>query len=272
MAVEKVGGQGNPEIPGQSKSTSGFLDELKSVLGDHLASSSAESAKSSEPAKTTLSVPPSEPPEKIPEPSSSRDGLEINFSFFLRVSGQIGEFGKEAVQTFHRATSLVTSVFLREGGWQGDPIGVFLRASETVSNSAPEKTQSFFEDIIQAGNEGPRSIAKVWEDPNLGYIPFDEGKRGSTPLTQWPGVKNEVPLELLKLALPTASTSSGATSIGDLSWIGDSNSYKDVVGTQFLEQFLDFMKTYAEDDSADTRSVNLNSIVTASPARFLKKG
>lgn len=91
-------------------------------------------------------------------------GLATNFSFFVRVSGNAGQIGRETMSRFHQAAEEVTSTFLTEAGWtspgsisQGltaDPVNAFLQGSETALLKGSDQFNGFLDEIRNAVQEG----------------------------------------------------------------------------------------------------------------------
>lgn len=82
-------------------------------------------------------------------------GLATNFSFFVRVSGDAGQIGRETLSRFHQAAEGVSSTFLTEAGWTtADPVGAFLQGSETALLQGSDQFNGFLDEIrnaVQAG-------------------------------------------------------------------------------------------------------------------------
>lgn len=91
-------------------------------------------------------------------------GLAANFSFFVRVSGDVGQIGREALSRFHQAAEGVTQTFLSEAGWTSsgsesrgptaDPVGAFLQGSETALIQGSDRFDGFLDEIRNAVQEG----------------------------------------------------------------------------------------------------------------------
>ncbi|NLI79699.1 MAG: hypothetical protein GX442_25050 [Candidatus Riflebacteria bacterium] len=70
-----------------------------------------------------------------------------HFSFFARVSGDLSGWGKPVQAQFYRAGQAVAETFLNQGGWQGDPVGLFLEGADRAVQTGLSGSSSFFQSI-----------------------------------------------------------------------------------------------------------------------------
>ncbi|RCK81381.1 MAG: hypothetical protein OZSIB_2250 [Candidatus Ozemobacter sibiricus] len=81
------------------------------------------------------------------------------FSFFARVAGDLGEWGRPMQAAFYETGRAVADTFARQVGWSGDPVGAFLQGTQQIMPQGPAATGSFFDSLRRRAAQGLESLS-----------------------------------------------------------------------------------------------------------------
>lgn len=105
-------------------------------------------------------------------------GLAVNFSFFVRLSGNFSRVGEDVQGLFHQAASTITKMFGQNDGWSGDPVGSFLSASDKALGTSSSQAVSYLDQVLTAAKSGFEGISQAL---NMHLPSFGGGTDSSNP-------------------------------------------------------------------------------------------
>ncbi|MBF0502258.1 MAG: hypothetical protein HQM09_19110 [Candidatus Riflebacteria bacterium] len=86
-------------------------------------------------------------------------GLAYNFSFFMRLSGDIGKLGKDVLSQFQDTTEHIGTKFLQQSDWRGDPVGSYLQGTQKALQEGFDGIKSYLGSLMASSTSGFSSLA-----------------------------------------------------------------------------------------------------------------
>jgi len=202
------------------------------------------------------------------------DGSRVygwQFSVFMRVNGELGDWGKALQAQFYKTSKAVAETFLNQDGWSGDPVGMLLNGTQSAMHAGQNMTADYLGSIRQAADGGLESLANSFTSWPWSGVGSNSSTGSADP------VPKSGALDLARLRVSTLGQSSATTPSRPLPHnrngatlimvsaasaatpsleLGSSNHTTQDAAFKFLEKFLDLVKGFISDlnSSQDTAS------------------
>ncbi|HNW34613.1 MAG TPA: hypothetical protein PKM25_06760 [Candidatus Ozemobacteraceae bacterium] len=158
------------------------------------------------------------------EASDSKSGVyAMTFSWYMRVADDVKKAEPPALKLFHDVAERISNVFLKNGGWSGNPIQSLLNGTESVlqSNvgsavqSGSGQIGSWLGSLLQSANSGLQSLSSML-NAQTSWPGLDASSLSGTTasgITSGFGVSSMADLALVKLQYGNGLTGSLGTSL-----------------------------------------------------------
>lgn len=113
---------------------------------------------------------------------SQTGGYAIYYSWYVRVAGDVGKVESPALQLFHDVAERISSVFLKNDGWSGNPVQALLTGTESVVQRGSGQVGSYLGSLLNATNSGLQSLIQTLNGGMLwpGSSPSSSSSSGSS--------------------------------------------------------------------------------------------
>ncbi|MFZ2957566.1 MAG: hypothetical protein WA705_11795 [Candidatus Ozemobacteraceae bacterium] len=90
-------------------------------------------------------------------------GFSYHFSFFMRLSSDIGKLGKDILSQFQNTTEHVGTTFLQQTSGQTDPVGSYLQGTQKAILEGIDDLKSYLGSLMTASNSGFGALSSCLE-------------------------------------------------------------------------------------------------------------